>query len=335
MPRWTAPGPVDSERPSPLVELVVGELHVAALDRVEDVLRPRHEQPHDRALLLAHGAEDPLRLHALEEHGLAAHEEAAEPVHLRAGVVERRDAEEHVVLRLPVVVLLHLAGVHEAVVLEHDRLREAGRAAREVDRRVVVIGERDRRGAARAVRHEAPVGLGEGGTVVAHVEARAHARDAVRDLLHAAHELGAEHERVGVGKLQAVLDFIRRVAEVERHGETPGAQHAEVDGQPLEAVHQEDCDLVALLVAAREEEVGEAVRLLLELGPRDFAAEALHGAGLDERVFPPRGVAVLKLLRVDFDERRVVRPLFRVAREDFCDLHGGKYTKSARVRHGT
>ena len=262
----------------PLGEGIVRELHVAALDGVENVLRPWDEQPNDRALLLAHGAENPFRLHSLEEHGLAAHEKAAEPVHLGARVVERRNAEEHVVLRLAVVRLLHAAGVHEGVVLQDDGLGEARRAGAEVDGGLVVVVEGYGGSARGAVAHEVAVGLREGGAVVAHVEAQPGAGNAVYDLLHAADELGAEDKGVGVGELEAVLYLVRGVSEVERHGEASGAQHAEVYGQPLKAVHEKDGHLVTLLEPAAEEEVREAVRLLVELAPRDLAAERLDGA---------------------------------------------------------
>ena len=254
-------------------------------------------------------------------------------MHLRARVVEGRDAEEAVVLRLAVVVLLHAAGVHEAAVAQDDGLGEARRAGAEVDRRVVVVREGDGGRAGRTVAREAAIRLREGGAVVAHVEARAHARHAVDDLLDAARELRAEDEDVRVREFEAVLDLVRRVAEVERHGQTARPQRAEVDRQPLQAVHQQDGDLVALLVAAAQEEVREAVRLLLELGPGDLAAERLDRARFDQRVFPPRRVAVLQFLRIDLHQRDVVRPFPCIARQDFCDLHGLYSTTYFRMRH--
>ncbi len=51
----------------------------------------------------------PFGRYAAEQHGLAARDEGAEPVHLGAGMVEGRDAEEDVIARLAVVVLFGLA----------------------------------------------------------------------------------------------------------------------------------------------------------------------------------------------------------------------------------
>ena len=262
---------------APLRKSVVLQVHGARFDGVEDVLRPRHQQPHDGAALLAHRLQDPFRLDPAQQHRAAAGDEAPEPVHLGARVVERRDAEEDVVAHLAVVLLLHLGRLGEAAVRQDDRLGEAGGAGGEVDGRVVVEPVLDGRLAPGAVGDEGVVGFREGGAVLADVEAQADLRDAVRDVLHAAGEFGAEHQRRGVGEVEAVADFLGGVAVVEGDGHRAGAQHAEVDGQPLQAVHQQDRHLVAALDPAGQQEVREAVRLLVELRPGDLAPERLHG----------------------------------------------------------
>ena len=101
---------------SPLCERVILESEVAAVDAVKYILNPRNEQPNDSRLLVRRGLEHPLGLYAAEENCLAAREKRAEPVHLRARVIERRNAEENVVLGLRVVVLLGVAGGNESLV---------------------------------------------------------------------------------------------------------------------------------------------------------------------------------------------------------------------------
>ena len=306
---------------APLVELVVLQLHVAAFDGVQDVLRPRHEQPHHGAVLLGDRADDPFGLDAAQEHGLAADQETAEPVHLRAGVVQRRDAEERVFAGLSVVLLLHDAGVHEAAVTVHDGLREAGGAGGEVDRGVLLVGERDRGRFAGAVGNEAVVRLGERRAVLADVDQRLHARHAFTDGFHAADERGAEDEHVDVGELDAVFDLLGGVAEVEGHGHRAALQHAEVDREPFEAVHEQDADAVALLDVAREQEVRHAVRLAVEFAPGEFGAEGVGRARLHQGVFTPGGVAFFEFLRVDFHQCDVVLVELGVPFEDFGDRH--------------
>ena len=301
----------------PLVKAVVRKVHVPAIYRIQYVLRPRHEQPYDRAALLAHAPKYPLGLNPLEEDGLAAHKETSEPVHLCAGVIQRRDAEENVVLRLPVVLLLHLARMHQATVAEYYGLREPGRAGREVYRRVVPLMQRDVGSLRRAVPHHRLVAHVEAWAVVADIHAELDLREPVDYLLHAPGEFRPVDKHVGIGEVKAVLYLLCGVAEIQRHSHASGLEHAKVYRQPLKAVHEQDRDLVAAPEPTAQKEVGEAVRLLVELRPGYLAPERLERAGLYERVLAPRGVALLEFLRIDLDERNVVRPLAGVALKYF------------------
>ena len=102
---------------SPLIQLVIFYFKIAAVERIQDILCPRHKQPDNRALFLGHSFEHILRLGALEQDCLASGNQAAEPVHFRARVVQRRNAKEHIVLRLAMVRLLDACGVHQALMV--------------------------------------------------------------------------------------------------------------------------------------------------------------------------------------------------------------------------
>lgn len=223
-------------------------------------------------------------------------------MHDGAGVVERRDAEKDVVVRLTVVLLLHDGGLGEALVVVQDGLGEAGGARAKVDRRVLVLGERDHGVCRGAQANELLVGLGPGGAVVTHVEEQAALLDLGHDLFDAAGELGAKDQDVGVGLLDAVADLIGGVAEVERHHRGAALEHAKVDGEPLDAVVEQDCDLVVLADAAREQQVCKAVGLLVKDLPGHLAAKGLVIRCLDELVFAPGDVAVLAALWVHLHE---------------------------------
>ena len=305
----------------PLRQLVVFEVDSAVVYRVEDVLHPRHEQPYDGAFFVGYGLDYRLGVGALEQDAFAARYEAAEPVHLRAGVVERRYAEEYVVVRLPVVGLLDLRGVHERAVRVEYRLREACGAGGEVYRRVVVVGEQYARRVAREVRRKVHVVFREARAAVADEEAQLDARYLVADVLDAADELGAEEERVDVGELEAVFNLFRGVAEVERHGERARLEYSEVERQPFEAVHHEDGDLVALLDSAREQQVRAAVGLFVEDAPCYLAAVAFGRAGFYELVFLPRDAADFLDFGVDFDERRLVAEFVGVPLKQVGNRH--------------
>ncbi len=223
-------------------------------------------------------------------------------MHLRAGVVERRDAQKHVPVGLAVVLLLGAAGVHEAFVVVQYGLREARGAGGEVDGRVVLVGQR------RVVVHAGLVGgqvqevLSKGRAVVAHVEQQLHAGHPVDALLHATDELRPEEQRVHVGQVGAVLDLVGGIAVVHGHHQRAGLEDAEVQRQPLQAVHQQYGHLVALFDAAAGEQVGAPVGLFVEHGPGDLPAELLGGAALDQLVLLPSDPAVLPHLGVDLDQ---------------------------------
>ncbi len=50
---------------SPLRELVILKLNITPVNRVENILRPRHQKPHDRALLFRDRIQNKLRLRSL------------------------------------------------------------------------------------------------------------------------------------------------------------------------------------------------------------------------------------------------------------------------------
>ena len=100
----------------PLVQHVVVGVNAARFDGFQQVLTPGHQKPDDGAFFLGNGPENPLGLDAPEQNGLAAGVEGAEPVHFCAGVVQGRNAEEHVVPGLAVVGLFGAAGGHQCPV---------------------------------------------------------------------------------------------------------------------------------------------------------------------------------------------------------------------------
>ena len=63
-------------------------------------------------------------------------------MHFCAGVIQRGNAEEYVVLGLVVVLLFHLAGVHQAAVGVQDRLGKTGGSRGEVDGCIILICQR-------------------------------------------------------------------------------------------------------------------------------------------------------------------------------------------------
>ena len=227
-------------------------------------------------------------------------------------MVQGRDAEEDVVVGLTVVVLFGQGRVFEASVGMQDGLREAGRARRVVDGRVVIEGDLDVRLFLRAVFDEFFGAVRETRAVFADVEQVLDIRDVVDDLLDTADEFGAEDQHGAVRLLEAVLDLVRVVPVVEGHRDGAGLEDTEIHGQPFDGVHQEDGHLLPFPDAPGEEEVGEHVGALVEGLPGHLTAELLARHRLDEGVILPGDTALLVELRRDLHEGDFVRIQLRV-----------------------
>ena len=196
---------------SPLRESVVLKLHVAPVDAVENVLNPRNEQPYYRSLFVRRGLEHPFGLYAAEEYRFAAREQRSEPVHLCARVVERRNAEENVVLGLRVMLLLGVAGGHECLVPVKYRLRKSCCSRGEVYSSVVLVAKLYGWNCGRAVVGHlgVVVGVRRGVGCVSNEEKVVDAfRDLVGDSVDTADKLGTEHEHSHVGEVKAVFDLV-------------------------------------------------------------------------------------------------------------------------------
>ena len=172
-----------------------------------------------------------------------------------------------------------------------------------------------------AVRHQFTVALGKGGAVLAHIDHQAVLHDMLGNGLQTADELRAEHQHVHLRQVAAVLDLIGGVAEVQRHGQGAGLQDAEVDGQPFQAVHQQDGHLVALPDSAADEHVGKPVGLFVKHAPGDLPAIGRSLRGLDQGVFLPGHSPVVLLFRVQLHQGHFVPVQLPVALQVFCNRH--------------
>ena len=307
----------------PLVKHIVLFFKPAALQVDQDVLRPGNQQPHDGAFFLADGTEDPFGLYTAQQHRLAAGDQAAEPVHLGPGVVQRRDAEENVVPGLAVVLLLGKAGVHQRAVPVQDGLGEACRSGGKIDGGAVVLLQQDRRRFKGAVGHEAVKMLGVGGQLrlAADKEAAAELVHGLRDLLEPIDEFTPEHQDLHVGKLQAVGDLIGGIAEVERDGDAARFQDPKIDGQPLQAVHHQDADFGPLPDAAAEQKIGHAVGFFVKTPPGQVPAVGGVGTGFNEARLPPAFGLVALVGGVDLHQRNLSAVQSCVSLQKVRDYH--------------
>ena len=224
---------------------------------------------------------------------------------------------------------LHPGSLDEGAVPQEDGLGETGGAGGIVDGGLILVVNEDLGGHAGAVGRGPVVVLGEGGAAVPHEEEEPLPAQVVGDVLHPADELGSEEEHVGVGQLHAVVDLLRRVAEVQGNGHRPRLQNAEVDGQPLQAVHQQDGHLLALPDAPAPEQIGHPVGLLVKDRPGDLPAVGGGGGGLDEGVLLPGHPLLLMDLGVDLHQGDLVPVELAVALQQVGNGHVGTFLSTA------
>ena len=306
---------------APLGQLVVLDLQVPPVQGGQDVLTPGHQQPHDGALLPGHRVKDGLGGVALQQHRPASGEQRAEPVHLGPRVVQGRDAQEHVLVLGLVVDGLHPGGLEQALVPQQNGLGEAGGAGGVVDGRVVLVVHQHLGGGGGAVGGGPVVVLGEGGAGVPHEEQQHLAGDLGDDVLHPADELGTEEQHVHVRLFQAVVDLLGGISEVQGDGHRPRLQNSKVDGQPLQAVHQQNGHLLALLNPPAQQQVGHPVGLLVKDGPGDLPAVGGGGGGLNEGVLLPGDPLGLLHLGVDLHQGDLIPVELAVALQQIGDRH--------------
>ena len=315
---------------TPLGKLKVFQLDVAPVDGIQNVLRPRNQQPDYGAMFLRDRVDDPFRLDPFQQHRFAAHQKTAEPVHFCTRMVQRRDAEERVLPGLLVVILFHRAGMDKAAVTVHDRFRETCRAGGEVDRRVIVVGERNGGRFAGTVGDQTGIGFRKGWAIFANIQQCFDPGQTVADGFHPAGELRTEDQHFHVRQIQTVFDLLRRITEVQRHRHGSAFENTEVDGQPFQTIHQEDPHFRAALDVAGQQKVRHPVRFAVKFTPGDLRAEAVRGAGFDKGIFTPGGVTFLQFLRVDLDQRNVLTELLRIPFQNFCNRHV-RYLKNLSV----
>ena len=288
---------------SPLRQFIFLKIDLAGIDGVQQILRPGNQQPNDGAAFFRDGAQNPFRLHSAQQYCLAARHKRTEPVHFCACVIQGRDAQKYVVVRLAVVVLLHLTGAQERAVIVQNGLGEARSAGGEIDSGVIVFLHFNGRGIGGAVAHQLQAVLGVIGSVLAYEKEHAHLRNLLCDQIHTRDKLRAEGENLHIRQLQTIFDFIAGIAEVERHGNAPGFEHAKINRQPLQTVHQKDAYLCAALHAAAEQKIGKAIGTAIKTQPGDFSAQRSVGCAFNQAIFTPGFGVIVRIGRAEFHQR--------------------------------
>ena len=260
----------------PLIQLVIREFDIAAVEGIQNILRPRNQQPYDRALFVRHSLQDHIRLSPLQEDCLRTGPQRTHPVELRTGMIQRRDTQETVILRRLVMDRLHLSSLIQRQMLVENSLREACGSRREIDRSEIIVGQRDLGIRAGIIRNQFAVALREFRASVADVEQKSSLPDRIGVCLNTVDKLRPEEQNLYFSQTQAVRDLVGGISEVERNRDRTGFQDTEINRQPFQAVKHQDRDLVALLHTPVDQHIGNAVSLLVKHLPGDLAAEGMR-----------------------------------------------------------
>ena len=208
-----------------LPERIVFRVDIAAVERVQDILCPGNEKPYDCAFLIRERLHDHLRAGPRQKDCLTARQQTSEPVHLGPRVIQRRDAKEHIIPGLSVMILFAARGMSQRTMLVQDRLRKTGRTRRKIDSAVIVIGQFDPGITARIIGYFAVVSLGVPGTAVpvavADIKQQSVFLYSLGDLVQPLDKFNAKEQYRDISQIHTVLDLIRRVAEIERYGYRP------------------------------------------------------------------------------------------------------------------
>ena len=239
-------------------------------------------------MLFGNRFENIFRLGALEQNSLAAGNQAAEPMHLCAGMIQRRNAQEYILLGLTVMMLLHAGCMHQRFMVVQNGLRESRRAGGEINRRIVLIGNVDERRLTRTVCRQMGVILRPARTsALAKIEHQAIASQLIGNRLQSADKMIAKHNCVDLCQLRTILDFIGIITEIERHRQRTGLENAKINRQPFQTVHQQNGNFIALFDAAAQQQIGKAVCLLVKHMPRNLSAVIRSRCRLHQIKFLP------------------------------------------------
>ena len=305
----------------PLIQAVLAQVN-PGIDGIQQILGPRHQQPDDGALLFGHRPQNPLGLDATQQHGLGAGNQGSEPVHLGTGMVQGRNAKEHIVAGLTMVGLLGQAGANQGLMLMQNCLGEARGAGGEINRGIIILIQCHRRCAGGAEGHELHAVLGIGRAALAHIEQGLNGGNIIGNGIHPADKLRAEHQHIHVRQLQTILNLVAAVAEVHGHSDAAGFQDTEINGQPLDAVHQQNGHLGSLLQTAAQQQIGKAVGPAVEILPAQLPAIGGILAGAFDQVKIPPGHGLVPLFRgVDFYQAALLAVKPGITFKKICDYH--------------
>ena len=134
-------------------------------------------------------------------------------------------------------------------------------------------------------------------------------------------KLGTENKHRGIGKIKAVLYLVGGVSVVHGNRKRTHFEYTKVYGEPLKAIHKQNCDFISLFNSACKQEICKSVCLNVKIAPAHLAAVLSAGGGFDKAVFAPSCRSCMAYLGVYLNKRNIVRPKARVFFKKFRNRH--------------
>ena len=150
-------------------------------------------------------------------------------MHFCSRVIERRYAEEGVLSRLTMMILLCLCRVNKRLVRVQNRLWEAGCTRGKIDCGIVLVADVNIGCFGTTIGDQLVVAFGISGTIVTCVNPHLNLRYLVANLLYATDKFGTEYDIFGICFIEAVGNFVGSVAEIKRHRKGSCAENAEIN----------------------------------------------------------------------------------------------------------
>ena len=275
---------------SPLIQAIIFELHIPALDRKEDIEGPGNQQPYHRGLFLGNGFHDPLGLNALENDASGADNKISKPVHFGAGVIQRRQAKEVVPMGLFVVHIFQETGKFKIPMGQKCCFWGASGSGRKVQ--CCIIGNLDIdlwiRG--RDVFKNVLIRFCKSGFEFFRTDKYISFNEKIQIIFYVRNALNkffTENKDLGFCDMRTTLNGFCRKPEVKGNGPCPGSEDSKINGEPLETIRHQLDNPVPFPDSPGNKPLGELIGLVVEFFPGDFPSSIFFRLSFDYCGFSP------------------------------------------------
>ena len=186
-------------------------------------------------------------------------------------MVQRRNAQKHIVSIRQMMLLLHLSRLGQTLMIVQNGLGKTGSTRGKIDGGIVLLLQAHQGRLAGAVRHQFPITLGKGGAAVSHINQQPAFAELSFYGLNTTDKFRPEKQDMYLCQICAILNLFGVKAKVKGHGNGSCFQDAEINGQPFQTVEHQDRYPVPLLNPPLNQHVGHSIGLLVKYAPGNLS----------------------------------------------------------------